>query len=492
MKIGIIIGVLIYEIIVVFGIGAIVAWRNKKHAHNEGEFALGGRNMTFAMLVPTIALTGLGSAHITGMFEMAYGMGAVTIWFSIAHVLFFILLCLLTGPWIRRMGHTTISAALKDMYGEKVSLAVSCVMAGVVFGILTLETQGAGIVIEAMTGWPIVPAVIAGGIFGVVYVILAGMKEIGVVNLVNIFVLYVGIIAATIIVATQLPGGDYGYVTEALNSDVNTAFMTKVMGTPQLWFSFALSNLLVVAFYGPVSQQQLQTPIAAKNEKIIRRSLWIAAPINGLFGVFSVTLGLAARALPEYAALGGKTAAMNMLVDMLPPWVTVLTLAALLAAILSTFAMTTLVCATIFGYDIYKNLFKPQATEKEVKKVMRIVIIILAVFVILLSFTLPTIIGAINWAFAWICPVFFLFVFGLFWKRSAKVAGFTLGISWVVNALWSLTPLPTVFGTTADIVPNGYITSVLGFVIPLIGNCIVKDAKMGYWKEKGLKNKEVK
>ena len=102
------------------------------------------------------------------------------------------------------------------------------------------------------------------------------------------------------------------------------------------------------------------------------------------------------------------------------------------------------------------------------------------------------IIGDINWAFAWICPVFFLFIFGLFWKRSAKVAGFTLGISWVVNALWSLTPLPTLFGTTADIVPNGYITSVLGFIIPLIGNCIVKDAKMGYWKEKGLKNKEVK
>jgi SSS family solute:Na+ symporter len=83
------------------------------------------------------------------------------------------------------MGVTTVPEALKGMYGPKNSLAISCVMAGVIWGILTLETQGVGIVIATMTGWGIVQGAIVGGILGIFYVILAGMEEVGVVNVIN-------------------------------------------------------------------------------------------------------------------------------------------------------------------------------------------------------------------------------------------------------------------------------------------------------------------
>jgi SSS family solute:Na+ symporter len=62
MRIGVLIAVLIYEIVVIFGVGALIS--KKRNKDEEGGFALGGRNMSVIVLAPTIALTVLGTAHI--------------------------------------------------------------------------------------------------------------------------------------------------------------------------------------------------------------------------------------------------------------------------------------------------------------------------------------------------------------------------------------------------------------------------------------------
>lgn len=145
--------------------------------------------------------------------------------------------------------------------------------------------------------------------------------------------------------------------------------------------------------------------------------------------------------------------------------------------------MTSLGCGTMFGYDIFKGLYKPDATDKQVTLVIRIVVVVVCVAAISIAVGISSIIGAMNWVFAWIVPVFWLFLFGLFWKRSSKVAGWTLGITWIVNCLWSLTGLPALFGTTADAVPNGYVTLVVGLVCCIIGNLIVK-GQPGLWSKR--------
>jgi Na+/proline symporter len=479
MRIGVLAIVLIYEIIVIFGVGAIISKRRNKE--EEGGFALGGRNMGVIVLAPTIALTVLGTAHILGVFEMTYGMGAIAYWFSLAHVVLIIVACFGTGIWVRRMGVTTVPEALKGMFGVKNSLAISCVMAGCIWGILTLETQGVGIVIATMTGWGIVQGAVVGGILGIFYVVLAGMEEVGVVNVINAAVMYIGLIVATIFVALRLPGGNFDTVQSFFNSDQSTQFMTSIFGTPDLFITFAIAQVIAVVFCQGISQMLLQAYMSAKDEKTIRKSVWLAAPLNGLFGVFAVTLGLTAKSLPQYAALGPKMAATTMIVDMLPSWVAALLLAALLAAILSTFAMTSLTPATIFAIDIYKGLFKKDASEKEVTRMIRIMVVILGAIAIAVSAYLPPILGAINWLFAWMVPVFWLFVTGLFWKRSHGVATATLAITWIVNMIWTFSSLPTTIGGLIGSLPNGYITLFVSLVVIIIGNLTTK-GEPGYFK----------
>ncbi|MGI6730688.1 MAG: sodium:solute symporter family protein [Anaerovoracaceae bacterium] len=472
MKLGVLIAVLIYEIVVIFGVGLYVSKTRNKELKDS--FALAGRSMGILTLSATVALTGLGTAHILGIFEMSYGMGAVAIWFSLAHVILIVVCCFGTGLWIRRLGVTTVPQALEGMYGKNIALAIGCVMAGIIWGILTLETQGIGIVVATMTGWPIANAAVIGGILGIFYVILAGMEEVGKVNVINAAVMYIGLIIAVAAIALKLPGGNFNTVGAFFNENPATSFMTSILGTPELIITFAVAQIITVVFCHGVSQVFLQSFMAAKDEKTIRRSVWIAAPLNGLFGVFAVVIGLTARALPEYAELGPKMAATTLLIEMLPGWISAILLASLLAAILSTFAMTSLTPATIFAIDIYKGLFKKDASEQEVARIIRIVVVVLGALAISIASFLPPIIGAINWLFAWIVPVFWLFVFGLFWKRDKGVATLTLVITWVINILWSFTALPSMIGGTVGSLPNGYVTLVISLVVLIIGNLAVK------------------
>ncbi|MDR0759990.1 MAG: sodium:solute symporter family protein, partial [Treponema sp.] len=481
MRLEILIPVLIYEVIVIFGVGFFIQKKNKAHVNEEGNFALGGRSMGVITLGITMALTVLGSAHVTGSLEMTYGMGAVAIWFSIAHVLLVVVACFGTGVWVKRLGVTTVPEALKGMFGGAVAGMIACVMAGLIWGILTLETQGLGIIINAMTGWSLISGCVIGGILGIFYVALAGMEEVGAVNVINAVVMYIGLVVAVLVIAVGLPGGNFNSIKAFYDGSLgfNGPENLSIFGTPALFINFAIVQVITVVFSQGINQQLMQCCISAKDEAIVKRAVWLAAPVNGLFGAFIITIGLTAKADPAYYAMGGKMFGMTYIVDHTPPILAIFVLAALLAAVLSTFAMTTLTPATIFAIDIYKRYFKPNATEKQVASIIRVMIVILGAFAVFISTFLPNILGAINWLFAWTVPVFWVFVTGLFWKRNKTVAMTSLIVTWIVNLFWTFVIQNPTLGIAGDSfflnLANGYITLVVSLAIIIVGNIAVGD-----------------
>lgn len=476
MNYAMLVAVLAYEVLVIVGLGVWLQRRQDKAAKDE--FALAHRSLPMPVVAVTLALTVLGTAHILGVFEMAWILGAAAVWFSLAHVILLVIVCLGTGVWLRRIGVATVPQLLQLSYGIETRLLVSCVMAGMLFGILTVEAQGIGIIFASLTDWDIPTGAVVGGVLGILYVILAGMKEIGVVNLVNAVVMYIGLILAVIVVAMNLPGGNFDTV-QSFYVDTDQQFMLSIFGNSEILATFVLGTIVAVVFSQGINQMLLQPAMAAKDDRTITRALWIAAPVNGLFGVFAVVLGLTAKSIPEFQALGQKVAATSMLVAYLPNWLAAILLAAFLAAILSTFAMISLAVATIFSHDIYQNLYKPDADEREMTLVMRIVIVIVAGTATGVASFLPPILAAMNWLFAWLVPVFWILVFGLFWRCNQGVAITTLLGCWIANTLWSFTDLPAWLGLAET--PNALVTVVVALVVLGIGNAILP-GKPGYLK----------
>lgn len=478
MSYPLLLAVLAYELIVIVGLGL---WLQRQQAqrHQRDEFALAGRSLPMPVVAITLALTVLGTAHILGVFEMAWILGAAAVWFGLAHVVLLVVVCLGTGLWVRRLGLTTVPELLDRAYGEETKLLVSCVMAGVLFGILTVEAQGIGIIFESLTRWGIRTGAIIGGIIGILYVILAGMKEIGWVNLVNAVIMYAGLVLATVFVALRLPGDGFDSVGD-FYLQAGEPHMLSIFGNTQIFLTFVLGTLVAVVFSQGINQMLLQPAMAAETEAAIRRSLWIAAPVNGMFGVFAVALGLAAKSMPEFSALGPKVATTAMLVQLLPGWLAALLLASFLAAILSTFAMVALAIATLFANDIVRPLYLPRASEARITAIIRVVIIVVGGVAISVAALLPPILAAMNWLFSWLVPVFWVVIAGLFWRHSQAVAVTTLLAAWAANSAWSFTGLPALLG--AQDLPNAYVTLAVTLLVLAAGS-IVAPGRPGYLRQ---------
>lgn len=486
MNFGLIIAVLTYELVLILGVAYWVSRQSKSSTQNDAEFTLGGRQLGVPVIAATLALTVLGTPHIMGIFEMAWDMGATALWFSIAHVILLVIVCLSTGLWVRRIGVTSVPQLLEDLYSPTIRVVVGCVMAGSIFGVLTLETQGLAILLSTMTGWEVKYSAIAGGVLGVLYVVLAGIKEVGWINVANAALMYVSVMLATVFIAFELPNSDFSSVADYYISN-DQAHMLSIFGSSELMWTFALGLVVALVFSQPANQPLLQVCMSAKDEKTIKKALWIAAPVNGMFGVFICVIGLTAKSIPEFEVYGAKIAATTMLVQLLPTWLVVFLVGSFMAAILSSFAMTALAPATIFSNDIYKRFYNPNATEKDITKVTRIAILLLAIAAVSVGSFLPPILASVGWVLAWLMPVLWLLVSGLFWKRSSIAALITLMTVWIVNSLWSFTYLSE--WLNMQNIPNSYVMLVLTLIVGTVTNLIFP-GKDGYFKS-SINNKQI-
>lgn len=478
MNIAMLAGILTYILLLIGGVFAWLAWRTTAAGPREAEFELAGRNLPVVVLIPTLALTILGSAHILGVFELSWFMGGTAMWFGLACALAIAVVCLTTGRWMRRLRLATVPELLEYLFGPGVRTAVCCVMAGVIFGLLTLETQGIGIVLAAATGWNIREGVILGGVLGVLYVILAGMKEVGWINLVNAVVMYVCLILGTVFMAAALPEGFDTVSNHYVQA--GEAHKLTIFGPMELLLTFALGLVIAVNFSVPVNQFMLQVAMSAQSERAVVRSMWLAVPLNGLFCVFIVVLGMTAKSLPEFNELGPKLAAPAMLAEMLPGWLAVLLLASFIAAIMSTFAMTCLAPATIFSMDLYRRLYRPDAAGTEITRVTRIAIVVIAAAATIIACFLPPILAALSWLLAWLVPILWLVFTGLFWRRSTSAAVITLVLAWTANMIWTFTPLAGAMGMQQ--VPNVYVALAVTVVAGTLANLLAGSARAGYFK----------
>ena len=472
--------VLVYNIIVIGGIGWYLK-RKEKQNNGITDMALGGRDAGVAMFSVTIAITYLGSAHVYGLMEMSFVLGAVALWFCFAHTILICVICLGTGRWIRRVGTATIPELIGKLYNKRLRTYTACVAAMVVFGLVTLETQTLGIGISAMSGWSLGWSAVLGAVIGTAYVYMGGIKQTMWVNLINAIVMYASIIIAGIYLAFVLPEGWEGVSQHYVSN--NEEFKLSILATPNLLIGFSLAAIFSVVFAQSINQQGMQAAMSAANEKVIKRSLWIAAPINGLFGVFPVLVGLAAATIPEFSDLGPKLAGATLIVKLLPTWLVVLLQAGFLGALLSTFAMSALAPATICAKDIVGANVEGGLTPKKEKNLIRYVIIVIGIVAASMTFFLhPNVILAITWLFAWLVPFFFIIVAGLYWKRNSRVAHCVVMLSWGVNLLWSFTNIKQIIGL--EFLENAHIVAIVALASTIIGNLFAKQYEPGLFNKK--------
>lgn len=435
MHLTVVIAVIIYEVAVIIGVSFFLTAR-QKHKLSSADMVSSGGNMNLLAYSATIALTSLGGGHILGLPGQSTFTGVGTFWFIIGSGFSVVIICCFVGPWYRRLKITTVAGLFEKLFDKKVAILLAGMTADCTWGVITLEMQGVGTVLWAMTGWPIMLCCVVGGIISILYVIFAGMKEVAWVNVINAIFMYVGVIIATIYLGQILDGG-WGAVNEYYTSSGNS-WMLSLWANGDTWRTYIIGTVLGQLFFMPMNQAGCQCAISAKNVRTLKRSIFLSVPLNCIFGIFMIAFGMAAATMPQYADYyGTPLATFSMLVDLLPTWVVIWLLAGFAAAILSTVAVCVLGLSTVFTDAIVKTYYKPNMTDRQYMRYLRVAIVVFAGIACALSTLMPSVNTSMIWLNAWLLPAFWLFVFGMYWKRSSKAAFITIVISAIANCIWT-------------------------------------------------------
>ena len=438
------IGGIAYNLIIIFVVYAFIRWKQSKTGV-EDDFVLSSRKLPWLAVAATQALTALGGGHINGLAFQSWNTGIATIWYCIGTGFMFIIILRFNGIWYRRFGCVT----LNDMFGKMFHPILMPILGGVgigyCWGILCVETQGLATVISSLTGLSNLTGAIIGALTGILYVYLAGMKEIGYVNIVNASLMYLFGIIMLVYLNFATPEGWAGINNNIL---ANNPDLLTVLGNPEILRTYVIGTFLACALGLNMAQANIQSAAAVENVQVLRRACTAAIPMNVLFGVIILGLGLAAMALPEPAATGNGAAGVVVLtLTYMPGWLQICVIGVFLAAMLSTVAMVALSLATMFNRDIlsYFPYFKNMSPQKE-KTWSRVWIVVGCTSAMLGAVKIQAAVNlGITWLFAFLVPLFFIFLIGMLWKRSGKAALLTLGISWFLNLVLTFTNLASVF-----------------------------------------------
>ncbi|MCP1659273.1 sodium/proline symporter PutP [Neisseria perflava] len=157
------------------------------------------------------------------------------------------------------------------------------------------------------------------------------------------------------------------------------------------------------------------------------------------------------------------------------PWIAGIILSAILAAVMSTLSCQLLVCSSAITEDFYKGFLRPQAEQKELVWVGRIMVLAVAIIAVLIAADPESkVLGLVSYAWAGFGAAFgSVVILSVLWKRMTAngalwgmIAGAVVCVSW---AEWANPALKAAgWSTMYEIVPGFIACGLTVFVVSLL------------------------
>ncbi len=411
--------VVIAYFVLTFAIGVYAVKRVSTAEHYFGAHKLFGAIVTSVAAFASI-MSGFGFIGGPGL---VYALGATSLWITLAAPLGFGLGWFIIGKRVRLIAETRPIATLPDIAAARFKseavrglLAASLVLGVVAY--LGTQVMAGGYVVSGLLGVDLETAIII--IFGItmVYTAVAGMAAS---ILTDFFQGLIMIVAAVGVLAFALmmTGGTEGLFTVIGQKD---PVLIDPLGRGTwvlvlMWFFvFALGGLgqphLATKFYALRSYKDLKWgALISGGSYMLSSLLWIFVGYAALWLVIGGKIPALQK--PDQAAIA--------FLGQLPPWMSAVVYAGLLAAIMSTASGFISIGTAAIVRDIPMALGKELEHSKQVWW-GRVVTILLTVFAVLFGYYgkyLVAILGALGWGY-FASATLPLLAVGLNWKRATR------------------------------------------------------------------------
>lgn len=426
---------LIIVVLYIAALFAISAYARKfTKGGNAESFILAGRQLTAPLVAVTVTGLAIGGASTIGVAENAYKAGLSAGWYNVAWGLGAILVGLISAKKYRNLNVSTIPELFERYYGKQARVLTVVIQIIVMIVIASLQYLAGGAILTSLlpgiftmkTGMIVSALVFIGITF------IGGMWSAGLSNILNVTLIYFGIIMASIVSVKSLGGIE----AIQLNLPADIPYMHLVDG---LGWGIIMAWIAVMITQSQSLQAVVQISFSAKDEKHARNGFIIGGLIMLPIGFLSAVMGIAAKsAFPDINA----TMALPQMIMSLHPALAGITLAALWAADVSTACNLLLGTSTLFSQDIYKKYINPEIDDEKFALVTKMTVIVIGIFTFFLSLTVVGILKTLTIALSLMTAFTLTFFFTIFkpslCRKSSATTTIIAGV--IVLILWKAVP----------------------------------------------------
>ena len=438
----------------------------------KADYLVAGRTLPAFVLIFTLLSSWIGSGSLLGGAENAYKHGFVALW-QAGGGWAGLLLIYFIAPRARKFAQFTIPDLLETRYNQTARVLGVIAILLTYTAITSYQFIGGGDILHLI--FPDVITPILGryilAAFVIVFTAIAGMSSVAYMDL-FIGLLATGTMCLALPVLIHKAGG-WGAVHAALPASHFTMF-------DDLKFIQCLELFLPTCLLLLGNQSMYQKFFSAKSERDARRAVvgWIIGTViletvivaiavtgSALFPTGEVSK--APREILAYCGLhgfGDSSAPLRFLGALL--------MGAIFAKIVSTANNWLFSPATNLVNDIYARYINPQASNKKILIVSRLMVVLLGLWALFQSLGTESVLKKALYAYtiysAALTPVILA---AFFWKRAtaaAAVASIAVGTAVTVSWEWVAPHLPKAIGERDAIFPALIASLICLFAVSLV------------------------
>ena len=268
----------------------------------------------------------------------------------------------------RRLAQYTVPDILETRYNQYARILGTIVTIIAYTAIVSYQFRAGGMVLNLVTGISVDQGIIITAVFVIGYTVLAGLISVAYTDVVNGIIMVIGLIVALPFLLSN--AGGWSQMAAKLPE---THF--QILGDMSLFQALGYSLPTMLLLLG--ESGMYQRFFSARDENTARRSVvgWIIGTI--IIETLIVVLAVIGSAL--FTDIESEMVILHSVRHGLPILVGCLTLAAIVAVIVSTADSFLLVPATNIMRDIYQRFLNPNLPQKKMVLYSRIVVVALGV-----------------------------------------------------------------------------------------------------------------
>lgn len=427
--------VVVIYLLILIGIGYWVSFVKKRE---EGEnLFLAGHSLGWSSIGLTMWGTNVGPSMLIASASIGYTTGVVAGNFGWYAFVFIFLLAMVFAPRYLGARVQTLPEFMGKRFGQSTrNILAWYTLITILISWLALTLFAGGILVGQILNLPLWISVIILVMIAAFFTIAGGLKAIAYTN-----VFQMGLLIAVSLVLTVVgvvkAGGPMAIFENTPSHYWNLLLPADDPNYP--WLAIILGYPVMGVWFWCTDQSMVQSVLGAKNLKQGQ----LGANFTGWLKILDVALfiipGITCFVLfPNLS--NPDEAYMTMVTRLLPSGMIGMVMAVLIAALVSTIDSALNSLSTVFTMDIYVKKHKPDATQKQIITIGRIVTVLGAAISIVLTLAIDSIKGLnlfdiFQAILGFIAPpMAVVFLFGVLWKRTTtRAVNFTLSVGTIIS-----------------------------------------------------------